>query len=196
MKISRQNLQSFENCAIIYIENEKKKKEKLLDVKIHLNNIKQKNIIFFDIEYDRSSLVQMASLILRQEQPNIFVIEKSFNVYVKPNRPLSKFFVKYTNITNDFLCENGVGLPVARSLVDQIVFNVDKQDTLIVSHGVRGDLDILERNGFDISNFLCQYCTYSRAKELLHRDSRLTLKDVAAEGGYCIFNEHNAYADV
>ena len=45
----------------------------------------------------------------------------------------------------------------------------------------------------DIKN---QFDTYTNAKRILRRKDKLTLKDIAAEGCYYVFNEHNAYADV
>ena len=164
---------------------------------IYINNLKYKNIILFDIEYDGTSLVQLAFLILtRTIEPNIYAISKSINLYVHPSQPLSSFFTKYTHITNDFLCDNGVDLTVARALVEENLLDIDVNDTLIVSHGVKNDIDILERNGFALSKIKNHYCTYNMARKLLQRTSRLGLSDIAAEDGYFMFNAHNAYADV
>ena len=164
-------------------------------MKIKLNNIKQQILLFFDIEYDQNSLVQIAFLILGLVEPNIFELQKSINIYVKPNHLLSDFFKKYTNITNEYLCDNGVDLTVARTLVNKIVFNHNLNDILIVSHGIKNDLKKKKKNGFKLKQIPNHYCTYNNAKRLLKRNSKLTLKDIAAEGCYCIFDEHNAYAD-
>lgn len=163
---------------------------------IKFNNLTKYNtIIFLDIEYDQNSLVQVAFLILGEKEPNIFELQKSVNFYVKQSHLLSPFFVKYTNITNEFLCDNGIDLARAKTLVDEIIFGVDIFNTLIVSHGIKDDLRILEDNGIDLKQIRNHYCTYKNAKRLLQRDSQLTLKDIAAEGCYYIFDEHNAYAD-
>lgn len=164
-------------------------------MRLQLKNIKQKNIIIFDIEYDQNSLVQIAFLILGIVEPNIFELQKSINIYVKQNHLLNHFFTKYTNITDDFLCDNGIDLAVARTLVNEIVFSYQLEDTLIISHGIKNDLDLLEKNGIDLKQIPNHYCTYKAAKRLLQRNEQLTLKNVAAEGGYYMFNEHNAYAD-
>jgi hypothetical protein len=54
----------------------------------------------------------------------------------------------------------------------------------------------MSENGINFNKIKNRYCTYKNAKRLLKRDNCLTLKDVAAEGCYYMFNEHNAYADV
>ena len=153
-------------------------------MKIQLKNIKQNKIIIFDVEYDQNLLVQLATLILSKVEPNIFELQESINIYVKPNRSLNNFFIKYTNITDEFLCDNGVDLTVAKQLVDEVVFNSSLDDMLIVSHGIKSDLQLLQSNGIDLIKIPNQYCTYQASKRLLKRNEHLTLKDVAAEGKY------------
>lgn len=166
-------------------------------MKLYIPNTKQKNIIIFDIEYDGSLLVQLAFLILtRTTEPNIYVLSKSVNLYVNQGRPLNSFFIKYTNITNDFLCDNGIDLSVARTFVMNNLLDIDPNNTTVVSHGIKNDLDILYNNGIDFKQMKEHYCTYNMAKKLLHRQDLLSLKAVASESGYYMFNEHNAYADV
>ena len=165
-------------------------------MRIKLNNIKQDNIILFDIEYDQNSLVQIAFLILCKIEPNIFELTKSFNVYIKQSHYLNNFFTRYTNITHRYLCDNGVDFPVAKAMVNEVVLNLDLNNTLIVSHGIKNDLKVLKENDIDLYKINNRYCTYDNAKKLLKRTKSLTLKDVAAEGCYYMFNEHNAYADV
>ena len=165
-------------------------------MRLQIKKTRQKNIIIFDIEYDQSSLVQLAFLILTKKEPTIFELTKSFNVYVKTNQPLNNFFKRYTNITDDFLCDNGVDLAVAEALVNEVMLDIDINDTLIVSHGVQNDLDLLLQNKIDFKKIKEHYCTYNSAKKILQRNNRLSLQDVAAEGGYYMFDAHNAYADV
>ena len=155
------------------------------------------DIVIFDVEYDGPLLVQLASLILsRTTEPNIFALAKSFNVYVDVGRPLTSFFTRYTNITNEFLCDNGVDLSVARSLVKEHLLDIDVNNSMIVSHGVKNDLELLTQNNIDLKQIAVHYCTYDAAKKILRRNNRLSLKAVSLEGGYYMFNEHNAYADV
>lgn len=163
---------------------------------IQLKNIKQKNIILFDIEYDKTSLVQVAFLILGAKEPNMFEIQKSFNVYIKQSHLLSPFFIQYTGITDAYLRDNGLDLPRARALVEQVIFNIDVNDVLLVGHGIDNDMRLLDENDICLSRFSNRYDTYKKAKKILKRNNFLTLTDIAAEDGYFIFNEHNAYADV
>lgn len=165
-------------------------------MKLYINNIKQKHIILFDIEYDGTLLVQLAFLILTKIAPNMYTISKSFNLYVNSSQPLSSFFTRYTHITNDFLCDNGVDLAVARTLVEESLLDIDVDNCLLVSHGVKNDAEILQRNNFALSKIKNHYCTYNMARKLLHRNNKLGLADIAAEDGYFMFNAHNAYADV
>ena len=109
---------------------------------IKIPNIKEKNIIIFDIEYDHSVLVQLAFLILTNVEPNIFVLHKSFNLYVNSGQTLSNFFTQYTHITPEFLCDNGVDLTVAKTEVMNALLDIDLDDTLIASHGLKNDLDL------------------------------------------------------
>lgn len=164
-------------------------------MQLYLPNIEQPNIIIFDIEYDQNVLVQLAllKLSLRQnaKSPNIFELTQSLNLYVKQGQPLTDFFTSYTNITNAFLCDNGIDLSVARTLVREVV----PDDSLIVSHGTQCDLNILKHNGIDWTS-MPRFCTYEQAKKTLDRKNNVSLKDIAALDGFYTFDEHNAYADV
>lgn len=164
---------------------------------IQLNNLeKYKNIILFDIEYDKTSLVQVAFLILGAKEPNMFEVQKSFNVYIKQSHLLSPFFISYTNITDAYLRNNGLDLPRARTLVDSVISNIDVDSTLLVGHGIDNDMRLLDKHEFCLSRFYNKYDTYKKAKKILKRNDCLTLADIAAEDGYFMFNQHNAYADV
>lgn len=165
-------------------------------MQLYIPNLKEQNLIFFDIEYDGPALVQLAFLILTNTEPNIYVLSKSVNLYVRQNHPLNHFFTRYTHITDDFLCDEGIDLSVARTLVQDCLLDVDANNSMIISHGVKNDLDILLQNGINFKQIKTHYCTYNSAKKILKRQDRLSLKNVAAEGGYYMFNEHNAYADV
>ena len=165
-------------------------------MQIFIPNIKEDNIIIFDIEYDGPQLVQLAFLILTRSAPNVFCIAKSFNTYVYTGRSLSSFFTRYTHITNDFLCDNGVDLSVAGTLAKDCLLGISTNNAIVVSHGIKNDLDLLYNNGIDFKQIKTHYCTYNMAKKILKRKDRLSLKAVAMEGGYYAFDEHNAYADV
>ena len=163
---------------------------------LKIPNTIEQNIFLFDIEYDHLSLVQLAFLILTKLEPNIYVLSKSLNLYVKPDQTLSNFFTRYTHITDDFLCDNGIDLTVARTEVANLLLDIDLNNSAVVSHGLKNDLDILTANGINLKNTKTHYCTYNNARKILKRTEHLSLKDVAAESGYYMFNEHNAYADV
>ena len=165
-------------------------------MQLYIPNTQENNIIVFDIEYDGPQLVQLAFLILTKTAPNIFRVSKSFNTYINSGHQLSNFFTRYTHITNEFLCDNGIDLTVARSLVQDCLLDVDPNDCIVTSHGVKNDLELLYRHGIKFKDCKTHYCTYNMARKLLHRTDHLSLKAIAIEGGYYAFNEHNAYADV
>lgn len=156
---------------------------------------KYDDIILFDIEYDQMSLVQFAGLLLHKVDNNLFKLTKSVNFYVKQNKQLNPFFVKYTNINDEFLQEKGVSWLEAVTLFNSFIDGINNENCLVVSHGVKNDLHVLEANNiqFNIDN---HYCTYNNAKRILQRDNMLSLDVLAAESGYALFNAHNAYADV
>lgn len=67
------------------------------------------------------------------------------NLYIQQPKFVSKFFKNYTNIDDKFLEENGISL----QSVQEIIKSTVPPDTLIVSHGVKCDIEILKSNGID-----------------------------------------------
>ena len=181
---------------LCYNINVKKLKDRSKELRIQLNNIKQNQIIILDSEYDSRTLIQLAFLVLQRVDRDVFEVIESFNTYLNKDEPVSAFFRHYTNISDTFLCDNGVNPTVAKALVQEALLGVDTTDTLLVGHDIKNDLLVLKENGFDFTLFENQYCTYQAAKRLLQRNNNLGLKDIAANGCYYCFNEHNAYADV
>ena len=112
-------------------------------MKLNINNVPQDNILIFDIEYDQNVLIQLATLTLCKIESDVFQLTRSTNIYIDPNQSVSSFFMGYTNITNDYLRHNGTDLAGARSLAHEVVFDVGTNNTLLVSHGLDNDLDIL-----------------------------------------------------
>lgn len=165
-------------------------------MQLYIPNVTEQQLVFFDIEYDQTSLVQLAVLIFDKIDTHIFKLKTSANIYFKQRQPLNPFFVRYTGITDEFLQDFGVDELAAKELQDELLAAITSQPSLLVSHGIKNDLLILDKNGFAWKDAAKHYCTYTSAKRLLHRGSNLTLKDVAQEDGYFIYNEHNAYADV
>lgn len=165
-------------------------------MKIQLKNIPQQSIIILDSEYDSRNLIQLAFLVLDKVEPQIFEIKESFNIYLNSDLPVSLFFRKYTNISDDFLNTNGIAAEEAKQQIEEILGELDPAATLIVGHDIKNDLSILKENNIDFTQFSNYYCTYQMAKKLLNQKSNLNLKSLAANGCYYSFNEHNAYADI
>ena len=166
-------------------------------MKIQLKNLqKYSKLIFFDIEYDQTSIVQLAMLVFDKVEPCIYELTASINIYVRQLQKLNPFFVKYTNITDKFLAEKGVSLEEAQGCVNSFLAEVELNSTLVISHGVKNDLDMLLANGFNLKVIPNHFCTYNAAKRIFKRNERLSLKDIAAEGCFIMYDEHNAYADV
>lgn len=166
-------------------------------MKIQLKNIsKISKLIFFDVEYDQTSIVQLAMLIFDKVEPCIYELSSSINLYVRQPHKLNPFFVKYTNITDKFLAENGIEQNEAIEIVNDIVDNIDLNSAMVISHGVKNDLELLLHSGYHLKLIPNHYCTYNSAKRILKRNERLSLRNVAEEGCFMLFDEHNAYADV
>lgn len=166
-------------------------------MQLHLPlNPQIKNIILFDIEYDMDNLVQIAILTLKRTNYNTFKLNRSINQYVKQPQPLNTFFTRYTGITDQFLNDNGVPLSIVQELIQELLSETGVDDTVVISHGLKNDLLVLNKNQVPLTKCKYHYCTYNKAKSLLHRKDHLTLGEIAAESGYYLFNAHNAYADV
>lgn len=175
---------------------------------IKIFNEKHKHLLFIDIEFDSSRLIQFAALLFTkieaEENGNIYQLEKSYNAYVveKVGYP----FMEYTNITNTWLTNNGVPIEdIKKFIYGDLLADVDYNELLVISHGLKNDRIILNRNGINLSNYVSKdgrtlpidgYCTYNNSKRIFNRDHNLTLEDLADECGYFLHGAHNAYNDV
>ena len=159
----------------------------------NFNNETHEYILFMDIEFDQLNLVQFCGVLLRRLDSSNYVIYRSLNAYVQCK--VSKYFMRYTGIENDFLERYGVTISDVRSQIqDELLAGVDGNKLLVVSHGVNGDLHILEENGIDIKHS-ATFCTFEKAKKILKRKDTLTLEDLCFECGVYPVQEHNAYID-
>lgn len=147
-------------------------------------------ILFLDIEFDQTHLIQFAGLLFRRVNDSNYVPYRSLNVYIQ--RQVSNSFSRYTHISNDFLTHNGVTIDDAIwQIQDNLLEDVD--DLLLVSHGLHGDLTILQANGIYLKGQ--QYCTFEHARTILKRKTMLSLTDIAREAVIYPVLEHNAYVD-
>lgn len=151
-------------------------------------------ILFMDIEFDQLQLVQFAGLLYRRVKGNCYRLYRSLNTYVKTTVD-KKYFTPYTNITNDFLEKWGVRLQDVREQIsEELLEGVEGKQLLIVSHGVKGDLHILEENDIHIP-YESTFCTFEKAKKILKRKTDVSLEDICCESALYPTNEHNAYMD-
>lgn len=159
-------------------------------------NFKNENheyILFMDIEFDQLNLVQFCGILMRRIDGNNYTVYRSLNTYVR--QYVSYYFTKFTGITNEFLEHNGVPLDqVQKQINEDLLEGVAPQDLEIVSHGVNGDLHILSENNIIIPHDIT-FCTFEKAKSILHRHRGLTLEDLCYEASVYPTLEHNAYID-
>lgn len=162
-------------------------------------NEKHNYLLFIDIEFNKRSLVQFAGLLFTKIEDETYQLMRSCNLYIttKVGYP----FVEYTSITTNFLELNGVPLNDAIIFIeDDFLGDINYDDTLIISHGLRNDRLILQENGLNLLNSGGQpidgYCTFKNSSRILQRRNKLTLNDVAREAGFYIHNAHNAFSDV
>lgn len=99
------------------------------------------------------------------------------------------------------MAENGVTLEDARTfLTDDLLGDIELDDLLLISHGLKNDRLILLDNGIGLcrsdGRVVDGYCTFNAAKRILERQNRLKLEDLATECGYYLHHAHNAFSDV
>ena len=161
-------------------------------------------LVFLDIEFNNTQLVQFAALLfVKIEEDGTYQLMRSCNQYVTTK--VCYPFMDYTNITNNFLEENGIPLRDLQEIIwSDFLKDIDVKDIVIISHGLRNDRLILQENGINLSNYTYRgkvkpvdgYCTFNNAKRILGRDAQLTVSDLCTECGYYLHNAHNAYSDV
>lgn len=156
-------------------------------------------LLFVDLEFSNQKLVQFAGLLFKRIDDDTYQIMRSLNTYI--SQSVCYPFVEYTNITTNFLIENGIPLADARSLIfDDFLCDIPLDKILIISHGWKNDRLVLAEAGCNFSTYegkpIDSYCTYTNARRILRRDNHLTLTDIAEEAGYYIHAAHNAFNDV
>lgn len=160
-----------------------------------------KYLLFIDLEFSGRHLVQFAGLLFRRiEDEGIYQLARSYNVYI--TQKVCYPFVEYTSITNNFLNENGVPLADAVAYIQEEFLDeeVNRDDLMIITHGLKNDRLVLKENGLSLvkSNGAAVdgYCTYNAARRILRRENHLSLEDLCIECGYYLHHAHNAYNDV
>lgn len=156
------------------------------------------NLLFMDVEFSDQQLVQFAGLLFKRIEPETYQLMRSVNTYV--SQKVCYPFMEYTNITNNFLLDNGIPLDDARALiVDDFLSGVSMDNLLIISHGLKNDRSILNNAGIKLIKSNGQpvdgYCSYMNGKRILDRNAHLTLTDIAEEAGYYLHAAHNAFND-
>ena len=160
---------------------------------IFVKNETHPYILVFDIEFDKTVLVQFSGLLFKKVGDSIYQLAGSCTQYVKhkPSYPFSQ----YTHIKKDFLELNGVNIEdIVLTIKEDFIGDIDYKDILIVSHGLNNDRKILKTNGIDFTE--CDgWCTFQNGKRILGRDKNLKLDDIATEAGFYLDGAHNAYHD-
>ena len=162
-------------------------------------------LLFIDIEFDNTHLIQFAGLLFKRiDTDDSYQLQTSINQYVSTK--VGYPFMEYTGINNSFLDENGVPLSSLRTLIfDDVLGDISMKDIMIISHGLRNDRLVLNRNGINLSQYADEkgalrpvdgYCTFNNAKRILNRNDHVSATDLANQFGYYLHNAHNAYNDV
>lgn len=149
-------------------------------------------LLFIDIEFNNLDLVQYTGLLFKRIDDEIYQLMRSCNLYI--TNQVCYAFAEYTSITNNFLKENGIPLESAIDIIENdFLEGIDKKELLLISHGLKNDLIVLEKAGLDIN--IPGYCTFTNARRILERQNHLTLSDIAEEAGYYLHEAHNAFND-
>lgn len=167
---------------------------------VYLKNEFHEHILVFDIEFDCMKLVQFAGLLLRKAKDELYIVERSVNVYVRTK--VSYPFTAYTGISQAFLDDNGSPIEgVVQIVEDEFLAGIDKSKLLVVSHGLKNDRLVLMENcinllyDHDKIRTIDGYCTFTNAKKILGRQDNLRLEDVANESIFYQADTHNAFND-
>lgn len=155
-------------------------------------------LLFVDLEFSQKKLVQFAGLLFKQIDNETYQLMKSINTYI--TQTVCYPFVDYTQITNNFLVENGISLKDAQLLItEDFLKDIPLSQLEIISHGLKNDRMVLKESGINLINYnnkpIDGYCTYTNSSKILKRFTNLTLCDIAQEAGY-YYSPHNAYNDV
>jgi len=154
----------------------------------------ESKIIIIDTEYSEQNIIQFSALLLEKTNFNdeIYQLVSSANVYIKPEKPISYWTTQYTGLTTKFLNENGLSKEEFHDFLRKFLLTVDN-DTVIVAHGVRNDLKVLQNVGID---FQCKVeCTLEMSRKILKREKNLKLVDIAEASGMILNFAHNSYSD-
>lgn len=163
---------------------------------MNFQNIKRKHILVMDLEFDQMDLLQAAGFVFTMVDEKIFTyqLKSSFNFYIKRDK-VGKYTEKYTGINPQFLNDNGIDLEDFIEQFNEMMSEIDLDDTVFVSHGAKNDRSVLKHSGIDKLPSH-SFCTYKNATKILQRENRLSLSEVAKDAGYILFNKHDAFQDV
>lgn len=156
-------------------------------------------LLFIDLEFNNQKLVQFAGLLFKKIESETFQLMRSINVYI--TQKVCYPFMEYTNITNNFLVDNGVSLEDAKALIlDDFLKDIPLNELVIISHGLKNDRLVLSEASINLTMSdnkpIDGYCTYMNSRRILGRLNNLTLEDVSKEAGYYLHSAHNAFNDV
>lgn len=160
---------------------------------IQFKGLSYESIVVFDLEHDSHRLLQLACLLFKRVDKDLYRLERNLNFYLK-QPDIAPFISRYTNITNEFIASYGVGHMEAFALFRELMKDCKPTTTCFVSHDISQDRSVLKENGFNLEQYNSA-CTYKLARRILMRDDRLTLTDIAEECAYSAFDKHNAYTD-
>ena len=167
-------------------------------------NEKHPWLLFLDIEFDQTQLVQFSGALFKRIDEDTYQLASTITQYVTAS--VSVYFQDYTRITQDFLATNGVPLDSLKDLIfGEVLKDINMDDLMIISHGLKNDRLVLKENGINFNYYtdaegktkpIDGYCTFNNAKRILEREKKLKLEDIAEEAGYYLSCAHNAYNDM
>ena len=163
--------------------------------------IKNSHVLIFDAEYNEGHLIQFAGILFQKIERDIYQVKKSINFYVKlpEGKEVNRFIRDFTGINDSYLNAFGEDLESAQNLINELI-DIQEDDLLIVSHGLKNDRQTLLNNDIDLyldrkEREIEGLCTYSAAKRLLNRTKNLRLENVAEDAGIFLGNSHSAFDD-
>lgn len=167
-------------------------------------NEKHPWLLFLDIEFEQLKLVQFSGALFKWIDEDTYQLATTMTQYITTS--IGTYFQDYTNISQDFIATNGIPLESLKDLLfGEVLKDIDMNDLMIISHGLKNDRLVLKENGINFNFFTTSdnkikpidgYCTFNNAKRILNREKKLKLEDLAEEAGYYLNCAHNAYNDM
>lgn len=161
-------------------------------MKIIFEQEEHDTLFFIDAEYEFERVIQFSGIIFTKIKTGVYDLMGSFNLYINDNGGLSNFTQAFTGISPNFIASYGIPYPDLNHFWRDLISNY--RDILIVAHNMKGDCNVLFKNGVNLDKF-DHYDTYNMAKKYWPNEISFKVFDLAAAQGYFSYSPHDSFSD-